>query len=49
MDVELNVTKSPQEDVETYPESYGDVVTISESLHDAMEDYEDEEDDEKLS
>ena len=41
--------KSPQEDVETYPESHGDVVTISESPHDAMEDDEDEEDDEKLS
>ena len=49
MDVEFNVTKSPQEDVETNPESHGDVVTISESLHDATEDDEDEEDDEKLS
>ena len=32
--------------METYPESHGDVVTISESPHDAMEDDEDEEDDE---
>ena len=44
MDVEFNVTKSTQEDVETYQESHGDVVTISESPHDAMEDDEDEED-----
>ena len=43
LDEELNA-KSPQEDVETYQESHGDVVTISESLHDAMEDDEDEED-----
>ena len=47
VDVEFNVTKSPQEDVETYQESHGDVVTISESPHDAMEDDEDEEVDEK--
>ena len=43
LDEELNA-KSPQEDVETYQESHGDVVTISESPHDAMEDDEDEED-----
>ena len=30
--------------METYQESHGDVVTISESSHDAMEDDEDEED-----
>ena len=47
--VEDENTKSPQEDVETYPESHGDVVTISESPHDAMEDDEDEEEDEKPS
>ena len=33
--------------METYQESHGDVVTISESPHDAMEDDEDEEVDEK--
>ena len=38
VDVEFNVTKSTQEDVEMYQESHGDVVTISESPHDAMED-----------
>ena len=43
LEEELNA-KSPQEDVETYPESHGDVVTISESPHDAMEDDKDEED-----
>ena len=43
LEEELNA-KSPQEDVETYQESHSDVVTISESPHDAMEDDEDEED-----
>ena len=40
LEEELNA-KSPQEDVETYQEAHGDVVTISESSHDAMEDDED--------
>ena len=46
-DVEFTNAKSPQEDVETYPVSHADVVTNPESPHDAMEDEDDEDEENK--
>ena len=40
----VNVAKAPQDDVETFSESHGDVVTAPKSPHDAIEDDQDEED-----